>query len=544
MITALRERWVGADTSDGASSTRRRWWLDPGIVAPVAAAALYLVAVGVRLPAVFSSYYWYSDFPEALRLGDAVFHGGWGQGLAVPSQSGLGPLWVVGLFQQTTGSDVPGMALGAVIVLVAAAFMVSTARRILGTRGAIAVGALCIAAPPVVGWELITPIAHETTLLLTAAAAWQLVTLSREDGLRRLAPALGLGALAGVCIVSDPLAVATAAIPWGICAVLVARRRPHRRRALLVSASCALASGMLLSLLASVSGIVERSNTLLMPSMQGITAGLRTTATTLGQMFTGAWYGYSFPDVIAVSALVLFLAVLYMATRTVTQRARDVAPGRDVYVWFWVLSSGGLIAAFCVSGLGIQYDPVSYQGHYVDGLWFAIAALLPVALVQARVVRAIALACVTALVLSAAAGVMRAPAYPFQDPDYVDGPQLTATLQQLGVTHGYGGYWESYAIGWHTDQHIQALPLQRCTDASGVHGLCRYEFAASAWYRTQPGPVFVVALTVSCRRNDLCINVSDLDDLPKPIAVRTVGLLQVDVYSSDVLAGLPMATSP
>ncbi len=51
-------------------------------------------------------------------------------------------------------------------------------------------------------------------------------------------------------------------------------------------------------------------------------------------------------------------------------------------MWFWLLSSGGLVAAFCVSGLGIQYDPVSYQGHYVDGLWFVLAALLPIGLLH------------------------------------------------------------------------------------------------------------------------------------------------------------------
>ena len=126
----------------------------------------------------------------------------------------------------------------------------------------------------------------------------------------------------------------------------------------------------------------------------------------------------------------------------------------------------------------------------------------------------------------------------------MDGPQLTAMLEQLGLTHGYGGYWESYAIGWHTDQRISALPLERCTYATGVRGLCRDEYAAPAWYRAQPGPIFVVAITASCYNNDLCINTANLAALPKPETVRTVGLLQVYVYSRDVLADLPMATRP
>ncbi len=544
MITALRERRVGAGAGDEPPSTRRRWLLDPSIVAPVAAAAVYVVAVAVRLPGIFSSFYWYSDFPEALRLGDAVFHGGWGQGLSVPSQSGLGPLWLVGLLHQVTGNDVAGMAFGAFLMLVATAFVVAAARRVLGTTSAIAVGVLCIAAPPVVGWELLSPIAHETTLLLAAVGAWQLVALAQEDGRRRIASSLAVAALAGVCVISDPLAIPTAAIPWLICALVIARRQPRRRTPLLVTASSATATAVLIGVIATVSGIVERSNAGLSTSIDGITEGLRTTALTLGQMLTGVWYSNAFPDAVALVAFVLFVGVLYLASRQVSRHDRPAAPGHDVYVWFWVLSSAGLIAAFCLSGLGIQYDPVPYQGHYVDGLWFAIGALLPIGLQRPGAFRAIAVVSITALVLSAAAGVLRTPSFPFEDPDYVDGPQLTATLLELGVTHGYGGYWESYAIGWHTGQRIEALPLQRCMHTSGVRGLCRYEFAAPAWYRTQPGPIFVVALTASCYNNDLCINVANLAALPKPETVRTVGLLQVYVYSHDVLAGLPMATRP
>ena len=180
VITALRERRVGAGASDEPPATNRPWWLDPMASSPVAAA--------VRLrrrrrrsasPASLSSFYWYSDFPEALRLGDAVFHGGWGQGLPVPSQSGLGPLWLVGLLHQITGSDVAGMAFGAIMVLVAAAFMVSdgasSPRHHERGRGGCAVHRG--SARGRVGG--LTPVAHESTLLLAAVVAWQLVALSR-----------------------------------------------------------------------------------------------------------------------------------------------------------------------------------------------------------------------------------------------------------------------------------------------------------------------------------------------------------------------------
>jgi hypothetical protein len=117
---------------------------------PAAAAALFVTVVALRLPGLLSSFYWYSDFPNALHLASAVFHGGWGQGLLMRSQSGLGPLWVVGLLDQVTGSVIAGVAFGGLLLFAAAALMVRTAQRVIGSHRALAVGVLCIAAPPVV----------------------------------------------------------------------------------------------------------------------------------------------------------------------------------------------------------------------------------------------------------------------------------------------------------------------------------------------------------------------------------------------------------
>jgi hypothetical protein len=291
-------------------------------------------------------------------------------------------------------------------------------------------------------------------------------------------------------------------------------------------------------------GIVERGNAVLSPSIDGITAGVRTTAATLGQMLVGAWYSDALPAAVAVLGIALFAAVIYVATKRVTRRAEQAPAGREIYVWFWVLSSAGLVAGLCVSGLGVQRSPVNYQGHYVDGLWFAIAALLPLGLIRAGALRRVSAVAITCLALVGAVGVARMPAYPFEGPDYVDAAQLTKALDGLGVTHGYGGYWESYAVGWHTDQRITALPLQQCTGKSRVPGLCAYEFAAPAWYHTAPGPVFVIVLRGSCTRDNLCIDAGNLVSLPPPETIRAVGFLQIYVYAHDVLDHLPVATDP
>jgi hypothetical protein len=491
-----------------------------------------------RVSGTLSSFYWYGDFPEALRLGDAVFHGGYGQGLSVPSQTGIGPLWAVGLLDQVTRSDIVGMTFGALIIALGIGLMVRTAYQVIGRTGAAVVAVLSVAAPPVVAWEMLTPIAHESTLLLCAIGAWQLVSLSRPARGHAVTFALLAGALAGVCVVSDSLAITGAVVPWIICSVVLWRRDGSRRLPLAITACAGILSAAVVEILSRVSGIEERGNIGLALSANGVSSGLRTIATTLGQMISGAWYSNVVPGILVILGLVSFLAVIYMAMRVLRSHAIEHAQGRDLYVWFWLLSCAGLIAGFCLSGLGRQYNPVDYQGHYVDGLWFAAAALLPLGLVWTGTRRrALLVACVAALAVVSTVGIATTPAELFNGPDYVDAGQLTATLRQLGVVRGYGGYWESYAVGWHTGDGITALPLQQCAS-----GLCHYEFAAPAWYQPQPGPVFVVAQASPCTNDSLCIDAANLVGLPAPESVRAVGLLRVYVYARDVFASLPTAT--
>ena len=543
MITAHREGRVGADAGGQTVTSRRRWWFDPTIVAPIATAVVYLVVLALRLPSALSTFYSYSDFPEALRLGDAVFHGGWGHGLAVPSQSGVGPLWVVGLLDQIAGSEIPGMLFGAFIVALAIGFMVLTARRVLGTTSAVAVGALCVGAPAVVAWEMLTPVGHESTLLLTAVLAWQLVALSQIRPRHATKTSLAVGALAGICITSDSLVVVAAVVPWIICGLILLRHHPERRVRLIITAGVAAASAVAIELLSSAVGIVGRGGVAFSPSLDGITAGLRTTALTLGQMISGAWYRDALPASLITAAVVAFVAVLYLAGRNVTLGDGRADPRRKIYVWFWLLSAAGLVAGLCFSGLGIQHSPVNYQGHYVDALWFALAAVLPIAVLRRGLLPRIAPVGISCLILVNAVGIARMSASLFDGPDYPDAARLTATLNHLGISHGYGGYWESYAIGWDTNQRITALPLQQCTHGSGAPTLCRYEFAAPAWYSVQPGPVFVIAVRGACH-DDLCIDSESLRSLPPPEEIRAVGLLQVYVYAHDTFADLPMATHP
>lgn len=538
MIAALREWRVGNRAADDAHAFHRHWWLDLRMVVPLVAGLAYLVALVARVSGTLSSFYWYGDFPEALRLGDAVFHGGYGQGLSVPSQTGIGPLWAVGLLDQVTRSDIVGMTFGALIIALGIGLMVRTAYQVIGRTGAVAVAVLAVAAPPVVAWEMLTPIAHESTLLLCAIGAWQLVSLSRPARGHAVTFALLAGALAGVCVVSDSLAIAGAVVPWIIGSVVLWRRDGSRRLPLAITACAGILSAAVVEILSRVSGIEERGNIGLALSANGVSSGLRTIATTLGQMISGAWYSNVVPGILVILGLVSFLAVIYMAIRVLRSHAIEHAQGRDLYVWFWLLSCAGLIAGFCLSGLGRQYNPVDYQGHYVDGLWFATAALLPLGLVWTGTRRrALLVACVAALAVVSTVGIATTPAELFNGPDYVDAGQLTATLRQLGVVRGYGGYWESYAVGWHTGDGITTLPLQQCAS-----GLCHYEFAAPAWYQPQPGPVFVVAQASPCTNDSLCIDAANLVGLPAPESVRAVGLLRVYVYARDVFASLPTAT--
>jgi hypothetical protein len=530
-----------ATTVGGDTVTPAGWWRDPQLLVPIGAGVAYVLVLLIRLPGILSSFYWYGDFPAALRLGDAIFHGGWGHGVQVRDQAGLAPLWIVGLLHQVSGSDVAGMSLGAVMLIASIWLMVVTARRVMQTSNAVLVGVLCVAAPPVVAWETLSPLAHGCTLLLAALCAWQLVALAERAVAHAAVASLAVGVVAGACVVSDTLSFAAAVGPWLICACVLAVRRPERRTVLALTVAATCGSALAIALAAHANGIVANDISAPGVSSRGIGAGLGVAASTLGQMISGAWYGDALPGVITVAAFVLFTALIYLVARLTLGRNHEPSASRDTYVWFWGLSSAGLIAALCATGLGIQTSPVSYQGHYLNGLWFAAAALLPLALMGLGRRRSIAIGLVAGLALVSTAGIARLTNEPFQGPDYVDGPQLTAALAALGVSHGYGGYWESYSVAWHTDQHVSVLPLQSCSDASGSASLCRYQYAAPASFDVRSGPTFVIVLRGSCVNDDLCIDVANLAGLPAPVAVRTVGLLQVDVYATDVFAGLPVA---
>src|SRR5487761_1415638 len=81
------------------------------------------------------------------------------------------------------------------------------------------------------------------------------------------------------------------------------------------------------------------------------------------------------------------------------------------------------------------------------------------------------------------------------------------------------------------------------TGSDGIAGggwrLCRYEFAPTALYQPQGGPVFLVVLGVPCQHDDLCLDAGDLTGLPVPQAEVPVGHLVVYVFRNDVFAALP-----
>jgi hypothetical protein len=363
------------------------------------------------------------------------------------------------LLDQVTGNDIVGMTVGALMVVLAVGLMAWTAYRVIGRLGAVVVGVLCVAAPPVVAWEMLTPVAHESTVLLAGIGAWQLVSLSQPLRGRAIASSAVVGAVAGVCVISDALAIPAAVAPWIVCAILLVRRNHSRALPIVITGFAALASAASVVFLSSASGIATRRGVGLAPSTNGVTAGLHSVATTLGQMISGAWYTAAVPGALAVVGFVAFVAVILMATRAARRQVSESVRGRDVYIWFWLLVCAGLIAAYCISGLGSQRSPVDYQGHYVDELWFAIAALLPLGFLWiGRTRRFLLVACAVSLAVVTTVGVATAPAYLFNGPDYVDTARLTSTLESLGTARGYGGYWESYAVGWHTDNRITALP--------------------------------------------------------------------------------------
>jgi hypothetical protein len=133
-----------------------------------------------------------------------------------------------------------------------------------------------------------------------------------------------LWARSGVCVASDSLTIPAAVASWIVGAIVLARRNPSRRRPLVLTACSAVAAVALVEFLSRSSGIAERGNIGLAPPTIGVTSGLHTTATTLGQMISGAWYSDAIPTVLVVLGFVSFVALIYMATRVLRRHVTDV----------------------------------------------------------------------------------------------------------------------------------------------------------------------------------------------------------------------------
>ena len=367
-------------TVGGETVTPARWWRDPQLLVPIGAGAAYVLVLLIRLPGILSSFYWYGDFPAALRLGDAIFHAGWGHGVQLRDQAGLAPLWIVGLLASDhrerhrrhvtrRGDDGRVHLADGGDGSTGDANVERRARR-RALRGRTPGGG--VGDPQSTGaWVHVA--AHR-------ACAWQLVTLSRRAVDHAGVAALAVGVVAGACVVSDTLSFAAAVVPWLICACVLAVHRPERRVVLALTAGATCVAAVGIALVAHANGIVASGISAPGLSMRGIGAGLGVAASTSRSDDLGSVVSRRPAECHRGGGLRALQRAHLRGPACRLSGANDEASApRDTYAWFWVLSSAGLIAALAATGLGIQTSPVNYQGHYLNGLWFAVAALLPLA---------------------------------------------------------------------------------------------------------------------------------------------------------------------
>lgn len=531
-------RYSVAVTSLSAVVKRRGLWsLDPLLLVPVALLA-WLVVAGLRAPQLLDTAYWYGDFPEAFKLGQAIFDGTYGH-MTLPVQTGIGPLWLAGAAGALPLHRALWTATGALMAAIAIGFMVRGAAAVTGWRGALVTGALAIAVPPVVGWEFLSPIAHVSTLLVNALLAWQVVTWGRGPSrlMQHAAIALLIGVLVGVGTASDPLLLLTGVLPWAAAVALIAARRPRVLEVATLTAVVGALAWVGIRHAMSTAGIDTTGGLVYVVTSSSIVAGLRTSTETAGQMITGVWYGTALPVAVRVaSAGVVALAVGgAVAGLTSGGMRRDLA--RGAYATFWLTSAAALLGGFVLSGLGVQAGPINLQGHYLDSGWFAVAGLAPLWLRVGRPARHAVAFAAAAVIALAARGVAVMPAQLFPGPDYNDLPRLQAVVERLGLHHGYGGYWESYGIDWHTDDAIQVRPLQSCAGPRGA-SLCPYAFTPATWYSGMRGPSFVVLRSPAlCGPQPIpCIDPTAVHNvLPAPRERIAVGDLTLLVYDQDPL---------
>lgn len=531
-----------------------RWVRDDGtIVAPLAAAGIFLVALATQFRRILDVLYWNSDITFMPLLTEDL------EGLTDAGSVNMGnnpyfsTQWLL-----TLTKDLPFYRLvwdvGPYLLALAAAGLVAwTTYRIAGRWAAAVTFSVTVGAAPSVLLTQVVPGVRVVTWFSIAVLASYLIhltTAEREPG--RARPLLlggTVAVVAGTTAGSDPLFLVGGLVPFLIAPMIAwaLGRSSARARVALT----ALAVGVVAAGVGYFTGAWMRAQgfaaTFPREGFQFATEdqfllNLRTMAESLLHMGNGAFFGRPLgPGALLrlIMAAVVGATVVVAASQVRrTMRTAGEEPGNDqgtpvrealtLWVLFWGLGAaavlGAILSSTIAAGAGVATT------RYLVPVFYALAALVPIWARNSELRR---IAVTVGAVLFVALSVRELAGF-YRGADQVplisNAPAVREYLDEHGLTRGYGGYWTAHAFTWNNDLQVRVYPVHECRRPDS-DVLCPFHLAVrDSWFEPQDGPSFLLVDESAF---------GALSETPSaifgpPARVEEFGELTVYVYDHDI----------
>jgi hypothetical protein len=369
------------------------------------------------------------------------------------------------------------------------------------------------------------------------------------------AAALAAVVAAGLTIASDPLFVVAGLGPFALAAGVTWVRHPGRASRRLALAAAGIVAGGI-AMAPVVSGAMASRgfrwtpppNAFAFASPDDLARHLRW----LGEALLGFGNGLFLSRPIGPAAVamlgtsILGLAALgataTRAGRTLT--GRGGSPVQTAHVAYWSLSAlfiGGVYVVSTFPSIGGLAS-----SRYLVPVFYAVAALLPLCAGTSARNRMVVTAAAAVFCLVAITGQNLLVAFdrgPVPLPR--DGRRVIAFLEHEGLTRGYGGYWYSHSITWHSNQRTTVYPVSECTPPLSSSGtLCPVPLAtATSWYHPEPG-VKTFVVTGGSGPPAAALRATPPEALGPPSRTATLGVYSVFVYDYDVASRFGTTSPP
>ncbi len=517
---------------------------------PVASLAATLGVILHRLP-VLLGWVQNSDSVGPMLIAESVGHIPHGARVTMASEANLTMVGLDVLTRWVPGHRTLWVLLPFLSATAAITVMALTVRVLAGGRAAMLCAAIAVVLPPLLLTPLLAHSFHTTSFFLLAISGSLLTWQARSAAPmapQRLVVFAVLGMVGGIELLSDHLFFIGLASLCGAAVLLWVQRRDRQARDVALVALATAVLALLVWRLASAwavqanihSGPVSSAPASPHRVLQNL-ALLRDVVLTMvnGQSRApGPLPLRIVCGVVAAAAIaVLLWTLLRLAWRGLAAARRGAGPsgvadvgvqsrGGLVFSAYWALVGGLLLAAYLFSQIPIDISSIRYL---VPLLW-AVAALVPLVAARSAVRMALAGGAVAVVGLYGAAALNVAIQDEFQLPQRAEA--LVATLQSLGVHHGYAGYWQGDMLTWQSGGDIVSRGVFQspACDASQPGWFCPYlTNTVQSWYAPSgTGPTFLIV------EDGSPFFPSPLPDSLRPARTVRVDRFTVYVFDGDV----------